>query len=191
MHSRLSIIYANMKQRCYNPNTKQFKNYGGRGITICEEWNDKAWSGTKHLSKGYVAFRDWALTHGYADNLTIDRIDVNGNYEPSNCRWITRTDQSYNKRTNNIITYKGKTQTVTEWLNELNISRHAFYDRLIKGKTVEEALQEIKYSARMIEYKGKVQSMKQWFKELDLPYNRIKQRISKYHWTVERAFEYK
>lgn len=191
MHSRLSIIYANMKQRCYNKNCTRYKDYGARGITVCEEWNDRNWSGTKHLTKGYVAFRDWALSHGYSKELTIDRIDNNKGYSPDNCRWITRQEQNNNKRTNKYITLNGKTQTLTKWVKELKISKHTIYDRIKNGETIEQAFQKKNNSTRMIEYKGKVQSMKQWCKELDLPYNRIKQRISTYHWTVERAFEYK
>ena len=191
MHSRLSIIYANMKQRCYNKNCTRYKDYGARGITVCEEWNDSNWSGTKHLSKGYVAFRDWALSHGYSEELTIDRIDNNKGYSPDNCRWISRQEQNNNKRTNKYITLNGKTQTLTEWVKELKISKHAIYNRIRNGETIEQAFQKKNNSERLIEYKGKVQSIKQWCKELDLPYNRIKQRISTYHWTVERAFEYK
>ena len=191
MHSRLSIIYANMKQRCYNKNCTRYKDYGARGITVCEEWNDRNWSGTKHLSKGYVAFRDWALSHGYSEELTLDRIDNNKGYGPDNCRWITKQEQNNNKRTNKYITLNGKTQTLTKWVKELKISKHTIYDRIKNGETIEQAFQKKNNSERLIEYKGKVQSMKQWCKELDLPYNRIKTRISTYHWTVERAFEYK
>ena len=191
MHSRLSIIYANMKQRCYNKNCTRYKDYGARGITVCEEWNDRNWSGTKHLSKGYVAFRDWALSHGYSEELTLDRIDNNKGYGPDNCRWITKQEQNNNKRTNKYITLNGKTQTLTKRVKELKISKHTIYDRIKNGETIEQAFQKKNNSERLIEYKGKVQSMKQWCKELDLPYNRIKTRISTYHWTVERAFEYK
>lgn len=85
--SRLYRIWLGMKTRCSNSNNHSYKYYGGRGITMCEEWfND------------YLAFKQWSLDHGYAENLTIDRIDVNGNYEPSNCRWITMSEQQSNKR---------------------------------------------------------------------------------------------
>ena len=77
-----------MRQRCNNPNRSDYKRYGGRGIKICDEWND------------YNTFRDWALSNGYADNLSIDRIDVNGNYEPSNCRWVDAKTQAQNKEKN-------------------------------------------------------------------------------------------
>lgn len=85
--TRLNNIWHGMKQRCYNPNTKCYCNYGGRGIVVCNEW-----------LHDFSAFRDWALESGYADNLSIDRVDVNGNYEPSNCRWATSSEQRVNQR---------------------------------------------------------------------------------------------
>jgi hypothetical protein len=84
---RLDNIYRGMKQRCYYPKHKWYKNYGGRGITICDEW--------KNSSK---AFFEWAVANGYKDNLTLDRINNDGNYEPSNCRWISCRDQAANRR---------------------------------------------------------------------------------------------
>lgn len=86
-NTRLYRIYHAMKQRCYNPNSAPYPFYGGRGITVCSEWlND------------FQAFYDWAMSNGYRDDLSIDRIDVDGNYEPGNCRWTIKTLQSFNRR---------------------------------------------------------------------------------------------
>lgn len=118
-----------MKKRCYNLKYKRYNDYGGRGIKICNEWlND------------FKVFYDWAMQNGYKDNLTIDRIDVNGNYEPSNCRWANIKTQANNKRNNRIIEYKGEFHTMSEWANIYNINYKLLHSRLKKGWNIEKAL---------------------------------------------------
>lgn len=117
-HNRLWQIWQGMKQRTCNPNNKAYARYGGRGITVCKEWLES-----------YMAFREWALANGYADNLTIERIDNNGNYEPSNCRWTTHKEQCNNRRTNVLIEWNGKTQNIGQWAAETGIAYRVLHDR--------------------------------------------------------------
>lgn len=127
---RMKKIYRGMRSRCYNHKVGGYKYYGGRGITVCDEWlND------------FQAFYDWSVTNGYNNNLTLDRIDNDGNYEPSNCRWVTMLEQSNNTRANVFITYKGKTKTIAEWARELDIHVHTLSNRLDRGWSVEDAFE--------------------------------------------------
>lgn len=112
--TKLYAVWKGIIQRCFNKNNKEYKNYGGRGITICREWKND-----------FVNFYDWAISNGYEEKLTIDRINVNGNYEPSNCRWATTKTQSRNRRNNHYITYRGETKTIKEWSEALNIDYNA------------------------------------------------------------------
>ena len=130
--TRLYNIWLTMRNRCYNPNSKSFTYYGGRGIYVCDQWND------------YVAFKNWALSNGYNDNLSIDRIDVNGNYCPENCRWVTHREQMRNTRNNHLITYNGETKTMAEWSEIVGIKYHTLKRRLnAYGWSVERALSEV------------------------------------------------
>lgn len=127
--SRLYQIYCGIKKRCYNPHATNYKDYGARGITMCDEWlND--WS----------AFRDWSLSNGYNDSLSIDRIDVNGNYDPQNCRWVTCVAQANNRRTSRWITYKDETHTVAEWARLLDIPYKRLHKKLYRGMTLSEII---------------------------------------------------
>lgn len=134
MSTRLESIFQAMKNRCYNSNNPAYKNYGGRGIKLCEEWNNReiARNVQRNNTKGFLAFKKWALENGYTDNLTIDRIDVNGDYSPENCRWVNRKIQGNNRRNNHYITYKGKTQSLADWCRELCLNYHKIRSRLNK-----------------------------------------------------------
>lgn len=129
--TRLHRIWHSMYCRCYYSSTNQYKNYGGKGIKVCDEW--------KHID-GFVNFYNWAINHGYKDNLTLDRIDNSKDYYPENCRWITPKEQSNHKTNNIYYTFNGKTQTGAQWCEEYGIIYTTFLDRLKRGWTVEQAL---------------------------------------------------
>ena len=137
---RLQNIYVNLKQRCYNPKSTFYKNYGGRGITVCDEWlNSEMYDGRS--TKGWIAFKNWALSNGYADNLTIDRIDNSKGYCPENCHWVTMRTQQNNRRSNRLITYKGKTQSLANWCRELNLNYGTIKCRIRRNWTIEKAFE--------------------------------------------------
>lgn len=131
--SRLVAIHNGMKYRCSNPKYRGYKNYGGRGIAVCEEWNNSERTNIGHHNnptKGFLAFKEWALKNGYADNLTLDRIDNNKGYSPKNCRWVSAKVQSNNRKSNLIITYKGETKTLHQWCDELHLNYQKVFQRL-------------------------------------------------------------
>jgi hypothetical protein len=126
---RLYGIWEHMKHRCFSPKYKRFKDYGGRGISVCDSW-----------ASNYKNFYDWSIANGYKENLSIERIDNNGNYCPENCKWATTKEQGNNRRTNVNITFNGVTKTQTEWSNDLGGEKHVVRVRLKRGWTIERAL---------------------------------------------------
>lgn len=130
-NTRLHRIWHSMYCRCYYKSTNQYKNYGGKGIKVCEEW--------KHI-EGFINFYNWAMTNGYRDDLTLDRIDNDKNYSPQNCRWVTCKQQCRNKTNNVYYTFKGETKTSKEWCEIYNISQTTLNDRLKRNWTLEQAL---------------------------------------------------
>ena len=127
--TRLYRIWRSMRNRCFYQKHKSYSDYGGRGITVCSTWE-----------KDFQAFFDWAMKNGYSDNLTIDRIDYNGNYEPSNCRWATMKVQENNRRNNHLLTFNGDTKTLTQWSVKQGIGDNILYQRLRNGWSIEKAL---------------------------------------------------
>lgn len=128
-NSRLYKIYNGMKHRCYNPKNYKYKNYGGRGITICQEWQED-----------FINFYTWAINNNYADNLSIDRINANGNYEPDNCRWVNMKTQQNNRTNNHLLTFGNETHSINEWAEILNIKRETIKSRLFLGWSISKAL---------------------------------------------------
>lgn len=122
-HTKLFKVWRGIIDRTLYPSNKKYKNYGGRGITICCEW-----------LKDFKAFYDWATNNGYKEGLTIDRIDVNGNYEPNNCRWVNWKTQQNNRRNNHYITYNNETHTMKEWSELLGINYTTLSMRINKYK---------------------------------------------------------
>lgn len=131
-YSKLYYIWIAIKARCYNKKNIGYKNYGGRGIKVCDEWLD--------IENGSTNFINWALKNGYKEGLTIDRIDVNGDYSPENCRWTSRKEQSNNKRNNHYITINGEIKTLSQWFEIYKISKTQFYYRKRRGMNEIEAL---------------------------------------------------
>lgn len=124
------MTWANILQRCENPNDTQYKNYGARGIKVCTEWHE------------FIPFHDWAMANGWQRGVSIDRIDNNGNYEPDNCRWVTAKEQARNKRNNHFITFNGKTQTMVEWAEEIGLEYSILWNRIHRGWSIERAFIE-------------------------------------------------
>ena len=135
--SKLYSVWNSMKGRCFCETDKSFAYYGGRGITVCDEWKND-----------FQAFYDWAIANGYDTNAkrgecTLDRIDNDGNYEPSNCRWVTNATQQNNKRNNHLITFNGVTHNISEWEKRLGFKRGVISSRINEyGWSIEKALTE-------------------------------------------------
>lgn len=139
--TRLYQTWQNMRRRCSDTNCPEYYLYGGRGIEVCDEWDNS-----------YEPFMNWAKENGYKRDLTIDRIDVNGNYEPNNCRWVTPKQQANNRRTNNYITINGETRTLTQWCEINGVNCSTAFNRIKYGWDVQDAVtlppSKIKYTGR-------------------------------------------
>lgn len=155
-YDRLYKIHQKMKERCYNKNAKSYKNYGGRGITICKEWLDD-----------YKNFKEWALKNGYNDNLTIDRINVNGNYEPNNCRWADAKTQQNNRRNNHYIEYNGQIKTLKQWSEIYNLCPDTIAKRIKRGVDKDELFSKrVKSNIKSNISRKKYEETKKYQKEL-------------------------
>lgn len=122
-----------IRQRCFNPNTPTYEHYGGRGIKMCDEWNDN-----------FESFYEWSINSGYKKELTLDRIDNNGNYEPGNCRWTTMKEQTNNRRVNVIVEYAGEKMTLREASRKSGFNHKALETRYRRGYRGDDLFQDLK-----------------------------------------------
>jgi len=147
-HTKPYKTRLNFIDRCYNKNNRDYPTYGGRGIVVCKEWLNK--------ESGPEAFTNWALANGYSDNLTIDRIDVNGNYEPSNCRWVDMTIQASNRRTRKDnksgVTGVRYNKSNNKWTAEIMINKKAFFLGYFADK--EDAINARKKAQKELNFNG-------------------------------------
>lgn len=125
--TKIYQVWQGIKARCYNPNNNSYKNYGGRGIRLCDDWKSD-----------FQVFYDWAVSNGYKEGLSIERLDVNGNYCPDNCSWIPMSDQAKNTRANVFIEHGGERETLSEWNRvyglPLNTVSQRYHERKIRGE---------------------------------------------------------
>ncbi len=131
----LHSVWNGLRRRCHDKNCHNYKNYGGRGIMVCPEWN------------AFGAFRDWALANGYKPSLQIDRINNDGNYDPSNCRFATSKQQNRNRRDNHLVTINGVKRTIAEWAEGAGIKYHTLRMRVNRGWREERLLAPLREEA--------------------------------------------
>lgn len=197
----LFSVWRLMMERCFNPKHKPYKNYGGRGITVCKRWQ----SVTNFVSDMYPT---------YQPGKEIDRIDNDGNYEPKNCRWVTRKTNCNNRRSTQLIEIGGKTQSISQWAEEYQINAGTVYSRLKRGLPIKKALAEsiatpsesgkracksrwsghIKKQKRassrkprIITFNGKTQHLFDWARELGISDKVLAHRIYERGWSLDRA----
>ena len=184
--TRLYKVWQGMINRCRNPKHEYYSYYGGRGIEVCNEWK-----------KDFLVFRKWSLENGYDENAefsecTLDRIDNNGNYEPSNCRWVSMKEQSRNKSTTSYAEIDGITKSVIEWAEEFGINPRLLSDRLKAGwKTKSELSKppvDIRHTtSKYITFNGKTLDQAGWAREIGISPTSLGKRLKNPNWTLEKA----
>jgi hypothetical protein len=177
-NQRLRNIWGGMKARCNIENNPAYKNYGGKGVKVDEQWQ-----------KHFLYFYDWAIENGYQDDLTIERIDVNGNYEPSNCKWIPKGKQAHNTTQNVNITHNGKTMCLEEWARETGVSSKVIKFRLSSGLSFEKAISKKKWRRNEAVHVTK-EVIEELYKELG-EYKKVAEKLNKSRATVSRIINNK
>ena len=173
--SKLYNVWAGMKRRCYNKNQKSYKDYGEKGIIVCSEWIDS-----------YENFKIWVINNGYKEGLEIDRINVFGNYEPDNCRWITKRQNANNKRNNTIVEINGVSHTISEWADISGISSGMIASRLNRGWNKESLLDDVfshgdgKFSdVHLLDIRGEMLTLHQISDKYNIKYGTLISRFNK------------
>lgn len=160
-------VWYGIKQRCYYKKHIGYERYGGRGIAMCDDWRNN-----------FQTFYDWSMSNGYKNGLQIDRIDNDGNYEPSNCRWVDKFTNANNKSTNITFTHDSKTMSLKAWCRYLNISYKTCMTRYYRGHTIDECLNLVPlkdgrnktpHNAVLYEYEDKLYSIKNLAEQLNMP----------------------
>lgn len=173
---RLHGIWNNMIDRCYRPSCAAYKNYGGRGIAVCDLWKDS-----------FDEFYEWAHGHGYQPGLTIDRRDVNGSYSPENCQWVDRKAQA-NNRTNNLwIEFNGQRRTAQQWAEQTGLQAQLIAQRIQSGWSIEDALAKpAQQKIKTITVGGVTRTPGEWGELVGLSADAILRRL-RLGWSPERA----
>lgn len=170
-----TIVYSkwiNMKRRCLDKTDKQYPFYGGRGITVCKRWLD---------------FRNFIADMGMPpEGYTLERVNNDGGYRPSNCRWATIAEQNRNKSSLWMLTIKGETKCATEWAREFGVQPYNVLNRLRRGLTVEQALSRTRLRSVLITFAGKTLCLAEWAREVGINEHTLTSRIA-HQWPIERA----
>ena len=170
-HKRLYSIYNGIKKRCYRPEEPRYKDYGARGIRMADEWLDS--------TSGFDRFVEWSMVNGYTDEMTIDRIDVDGNYEPANCRWLPLPEQALNKRDTLWVEYKGERVQLLTLCNRFGVSYDTVHNRIYSlGWSVEAAVDTPSQQH---------DSLMSKCRERGINYGTVLSRIRKFGWSEEDA----
>lgn len=174
-HSKIYGVWCGMKSRCQNPNSTSYSNYGGRGIKVCKEWQD------------FNNFYNWSIASGYQEGLSIERKDVNGNYEPSNCCWATQKEQANNTRLNHFIEYNNQIKTTQQWEDETGLP---VWQRIAKGWSVKDAIETpLNNNYRVYEYRGEKHTIADWSKITGINYGTLYNRLTRLNWSIEKALQ--
>ena len=172
--------WHNIRSRCKNPNATKYYLYGGKGISICKEWDED-----------FMSFFNWSLENGWEKGLTIDRIDGNLNYNSSNCRWVDYYVQNNNLSNNHVIEYKGKSQSMYAWARELDMNPKTLTERLRRGWTIERAFEtNVKKRVYSLTYNGETKPIYEWAKPLGITADALLYRIRS-GWDLDKAMNTK